>query len=293
MEEKKKIYNQQLIMNLYSKIQLKWVCGAKPVIRLVNSMNKGKSSFKGPVSKWEKKWVTVGQMKLLKWVPLKIKKPTGQLKNKDGIVAKTPNNAPIMSRAKRATGTSNKNDNAEQITDNYNDNFFASLPKTRRAAKKFDHLQKKQLHEAGFIMKEDGESVSTPDDQMSQRSNKAPKKPAGRPKSTSEILSSEENQSDSNSIGGNSTINTTIANADHGKDTLMNDINSNKHEDDEDDSKMDDSSSDEDGQHANNNQTEDDDDDDDDDSEDQGTNNNNSTTQNTDENTNEELFNFK
>ncbi|KAF2075276.1 hypothetical protein CYY_003405 [Polysphondylium violaceum] len=124
-----------------------------------------KQSFKGPVTKWEKRWVTVGHMKLLKWVPLKTKRINQSVvvtRNKDGTTSRqtvAPNMETRLSRSKRAADRDRaKTDMSDEIQIMY----LNSLPKTRRTVKKLDLLQKKQLQEAGI--KDDDAAPSSADE---------------------------------------------------------------------------------------------------------------------------------
>jgi len=130
-----------------------------------------KASFKGPVTKWEKRWVTVGHMKLLKWVPLKTKRINQSLvgnRNKDGLTSRqtaaTTNMETRLSRSKRAADRDRaKPDMSDEIQIMY----LNSLPKTRRTVKKLDLLQKKQLQEAGI--KDDDAAPSSADEKVTSR----------------------------------------------------------------------------------------------------------------------------
>ncbi|EFA78786.1 hypothetical protein PPL_08249 [Heterostelium album PN500] len=125
--------------------------------------NAKKQQLKGPVTKWEKKWVTVGHLKLLKWIALKPKKPVVG----NQAVARTKDNVPnkaaevsntIRTRSKRGSTTEG---GASLVETEMEMIYLNSLPKTRSNSRRLEKIQKKLQENAAT--KDDGtdESSST------------------------------------------------------------------------------------------------------------------------------------
>ncbi|KAM9992910.1 hypothetical protein ACTFIY_010370 [Dictyostelium cf. discoideum] len=151
-----------------------------------------KIQFKGTTgqsaTRWEKRWINVGHMKLLKWVPTKIKRPTptqGNVRKEGGLTTRqTPsqNMETRYTRSNRRVIGDKKNAEHDEAFEMM---YLNSLPKTRRTTKKMDLLQKKHLQDAGLV---DTDLHASSADEKSSTPNKIiktppPKRAPGRVKS--------------------------------------------------------------------------------------------------------------
>ncbi|GAM22984.1 hypothetical protein SAMD00019534_061590 [Acytostelium subglobosum LB1] len=134
---------------------------------LQNAVSTKKQPLKGPVTKWERKWVTVAHLKLYKWIPLKPKKPnqsqSGANKGlKDGMTNKT-NTEPATTSIRMTRSKTSARGGEQSLADAEMEMMMLSnLPKTRSNVRRIDNLQKKLLAESPGSKPEDVvESSST------------------------------------------------------------------------------------------------------------------------------------
>ncbi|KAN0030527.1 hypothetical protein ACTA71_009167 [Dictyostelium dimigraforme] len=151
-----------------------------------------KIQFKGTTgqsaTRWEKRWINVGHMKLLKWVPTKIKRPTptqGNVRKEGGLTTRQTPSQNMETRYTRSNRRVIGDKKSTEHDEAFEMMYLNSLPKTRRTTKKMDLLQKKHLQDAGVA---DGDLHASSADEKSSTPSKniktpPPKRAPGRVKS--------------------------------------------------------------------------------------------------------------